>query len=413
MKKEKILLKLLAVLTAVALIVSALPMLGLSARADYTYTVRLYTGAQGTWNQSVAAGYLANLAGAGATIEYKSDEIIIRGIPAANPDDSGNPYRVIFSENMVTRTNQKYLVRGLRESGKDNNTINKASFPVDRDMDLVVGYYMANGAVSYTIYYVDVNGNPLQAEVPYGSGNFVSEETHYGNAGEQLVLAFPYIENYTPRAYNGRITLSSNAADNVFYFPYYENPQEEETTTSTEAETTTAANAVGTTTAAQTDAQGNPVTPSQTDAQGNPVTPSGETDAQGNPVNPSAETDEQGNPVTPSGSEAEPSSSAEESASASESESAGPVTPPTPEEEIEIETSSIPLASTDFPEESTEDDGKITVQKILDVIRKPGFIFGSLGGLTGLTLLILLLVKLRKNKKNGQMNVEEKDDNKK
>ena len=402
MKKEKTLLKLLAVLTAVALIVSALPMLGLSARADYTYTVRLYSGAQGVFNQ----GNFGQLQAQGLTVSFPAaDEVLITNVPYGT--------RIDLFENMVNVTNKKYLYRGFRESGKDNNTIGNPSFVITGDIDLVVGYYMANGAVAYTIYYVDVNGNPLQAAVPYGSQNYVSQETHYGNAGEQLVLAFPYIENYTPRAYNGRITLSSNAADNVFYFPYYENPQEEETTTSTEAETTTAANAAGTTTAAQTDAQGNPVTPSQTDAQGNPVTPSGETDAQGNPVNPSAETDEQGNPVTPSGSEAEPSSSAEESASASESESAGPVTPPTPEEEIEIETSSIPLASTDFPEESTEDDGKITVQKILDVIRKPGFIFGSLGGLTGLTLLILLLVKLRKNKKNGQMNVEEKDDNKK
>lgn len=199
--------RVLAAAAALLICVSALCFAMVPAHAAYTYTVRIYTGNQGTVNQTVAATYLANLASAGATITYGTDEIKITGIPAVNPAD-GNAYRVTFSETMVNITNDKYLIRGIRESGRDNNTA-VASVGVTKDLDLVVAYYIKNGAVQYTVHYVDENAAEIAAS-----------ETHYGNAGDSLALAFHYVEGYIPAAYNGRITLADDPADNVFYFPY-------------------------------------------------------------------------------------------------------------------------------------------------------------------------------------------------
>ncbi len=154
-----------------------------AAEQEYTYMVRFFSGAQGTIN---------------------GDEVVV----------CGNLHygdRVTFNQSLVTlKDNSKYYIKGIRESGKDNNTVNNtASFPVTGDMDYVVVYGILGNAVAYTIHYQDANGNPL-----------APSETFYGNVGDTPVVAFLYIEGYQPQAYNQTRTLTDNAAENVFTFVY-------------------------------------------------------------------------------------------------------------------------------------------------------------------------------------------------
>ncbi len=118
--------------------------------------------------------------------------------------------RVTFNLRSVTLADDsKYYVKGIRESGKDNNTVGTTSFRVTRDQDYVVAYGILGDAVAYTINYVDEAGREL-----------APSETYYGNVGDKPVIAYLYIEGYEPQYYNLTKTLSDNAAENVFSFVY-------------------------------------------------------------------------------------------------------------------------------------------------------------------------------------------------
>ncbi len=148
----------------------------------YTYTVRFFAGKQGS----------------------------IEGGEVLTFNDLSYGDRVTFSQRMVSLNDgSKYYVRGIRESGRDNNTVSASSFLVTGDLDYVVAYGMLGSAVAYTVNYVDTAGNAL-----------APSETYYGNVGDKPVVAYLYIDGYEPQAYNLGLTLSENAADNVFTFIY-------------------------------------------------------------------------------------------------------------------------------------------------------------------------------------------------
>ncbi|MCI8513296.1 MAG: MucBP domain-containing protein [Lachnospiraceae bacterium] len=155
-----------------------------AAEEGYTYTIRIYAGQQGT-------------VGGGEVMVYEG----------LSYED-----RVTFHMNeVVLHDGSKYYVRGLRESGRDNNTVmENASFTVTGDRDYVVAYGLLNDAVAYTIHYEDAEGNTL-----------APSETYYGNVGDKPVIAYLYIEGYEPQAYNLTKTLDANAAENVFTFVYH------------------------------------------------------------------------------------------------------------------------------------------------------------------------------------------------
>lgn len=155
----------------------------MAAEQAYTYTVRFFSGAQGT---------------------IDGEEMVVY----QNLQDGD---RVTFNQRSVTlNDDSKYYIKGIRESGKDNNTANgRSSFSVSSDMDYVVVYGLLTDAVAYTINYVDQDGNTL-----------APSETYYGNVGDAPVIAYLYIEGYQPQAYNLTGVLQRNAADNVFNFVY-------------------------------------------------------------------------------------------------------------------------------------------------------------------------------------------------
>ena len=156
-----------------------------AAPGDYTYTIRLYSGQQGTFANGQRVLTYEGLS-YGSTVTF-------------NPNDG----------NVVLNNGSKYYIKGIRESGRDNNTVSSRSFTVVGDRDYVVAYGLRGNMVAYTVNYVDITGSAL-----------APSETYYGNVGDKPVIAFMYIDGYQPLAYNLTKTLVENEAENEFTFVY-------------------------------------------------------------------------------------------------------------------------------------------------------------------------------------------------
>lgn len=152
---------------------------------EYTYTVTLYAGKEGTFADGSSEMKFTGLK-TGDVVSFASQ---IGGVKL--------------------KDSEKYYVKGVRESGKDNNTVSAPAFTVDSDREYVVAYGIKGDMVSYTVNYQDESGNAL-----------MKSEKFYGVVGDKPVVAFQYIDGYQPQAYNLTKTLSSNEADNVFTFTY-------------------------------------------------------------------------------------------------------------------------------------------------------------------------------------------------
>lgn len=172
--------------------------------AGYTYTVRLYSGAQGSIDGTRVCRIL------GDTVPGSSGEVY---------EISGLRYgqQVTFNvqAGVSLEGDSKYYVRGIRRSGEDNSSVGTLSFTVTGDQDYVVAYGIRGNMVAYTVHYVDGEGNAL-----------APSETYYGNVGDKPVVAYQYIEGWQPQAYNLGKTLVEDAAQNVFSFIYSPVPVE-------------------------------------------------------------------------------------------------------------------------------------------------------------------------------------------
>jgi hypothetical protein len=198
MKKIRIFCLVLCLILTGGLLVPA------AAKNSYTYTVRIYAGAQGTFADG-------------------SDVLVYDSLSYGD--------RINFSLNQVSlKEGSKYYVKGIREAGHDNSEVGPTSFLVTRDIDYVVAYGVLGSAVAYTANYVD------------GAGNRLAEsETYYGNEGDKPVVAYIYIEGWQPQAYNLTKTLTDKAEDNVFDFVYTKIPApQSQAAASTAAESTAA-----------------------------------------------------------------------------------------------------------------------------------------------------------------------------
>lgn len=117
---------------------------------------------------------------------------------------------VTFNLNDIQVTDDKYYVKGIRLSGRDNDEALAApSFTVDKDTDYVVAYGIKGNMVAYTVNYQDASGKSL-----------AESQTFYGNVGDKPVVAYRYVENYIPDALALTKTLSDNESENVFTFTY-------------------------------------------------------------------------------------------------------------------------------------------------------------------------------------------------
>lgn len=177
-----------------------------AANKEYTYTLRFFTGQRGSFGDKKT---ILTLSSSEATVELNSDGVLVcKGLKLGDT--------VQFNLNSVVLNNEsKYYVKGIRESGKDNNTaVSNLYFvmggeDVDGDTDFVVAYGLRGNMVAYTVSYVDVDGNEL-----------APPDIYYGNVGDKPVVAYLYVDGYQPQAYNLTKTLSQNEAENVFRFIY-------------------------------------------------------------------------------------------------------------------------------------------------------------------------------------------------
>lgn len=156
---------------------------------------------------------------------------------------------VTFNLNDIQVTDDKYYVKGIRLSGRDNASselLDAPGFIVKGDADYVVAYGIKGNMVAYTVNYQDASGNSL-----------AESQTFYGNVGDKPVVAYRYVENYIPDALALTKTLSDNESENVFTFTYTPGATDRIVETTTTVTTTvpgtaTPAGAAGTTRAAGT-----------------------------------------------------------------------------------------------------------------------------------------------------------------
>ena len=165
-----------------------------AASSTYGYSITIFSGNQGAFKGDVKKVQISG--------NY-NDRI------ALDIDDLG-----------MELNNEKYFVKGLRETGKDNNettVIRSKIITLTEDMSFVVAYGLKKDMVKYTVKYEDKNGKELSPEKSY-----------YGSVGDKPVVAYKYIDGYVPDAYNATKTLVENEKENVFVFHYSKAAQEEQ-----------------------------------------------------------------------------------------------------------------------------------------------------------------------------------------
>ena len=180
----KRLISLFSVLVVLASV--AAPVCASAAGYPYTYTVRVFAGNMGN----------------------------IGGSEMVSTDNLSYGDEWSFDIGQISLTNDKYYVKGIRESGLDNDEVSSAAFQVTQDMDFVVAYGVKGNEVAYTVSFVrDSDGSQLADPV-----------TYYGNVGDKPVVACKFIDGYYPRYYNITGTLKENADSNQFVFRYAPQP---------------------------------------------------------------------------------------------------------------------------------------------------------------------------------------------
>ena len=192
--------KLLVSLLTVSMTIGASTM-SVMAADGYTYKVTLSAGNKGT----------------------------INGQPKVEQDSLVAGSTVTFNLKNVQVTDDKYYVKGIRLSGRDNEET-LASPVLDNvtgDADYVVAYGIKKDMVAYTVNYQDASGKAL-----------AESQTFYGNVGDKPIVAYQYIENYIPDALALTKTLSNNVSENVFTFTYKQGATDRVVTTTTTITTT-------------------------------------------------------------------------------------------------------------------------------------------------------------------------------
>lgn len=178
----------------------------LKAQAEqYTYTVTFYPGNHGSFQGLSQVSVDNSKSGSSYQVSGGGSAITISGLQKTDVIS----FDAAMEGAVTLSGDSKYYVKGIRQSGRDNSTVDTSAFRVDRDQDYVVAYGIRGNLTSYVVHYQDASGRTL-----------APSRTSYGNVGDRPVIAFVYIEGYQPQAYNLTKTLSENTAENVFTFVY-------------------------------------------------------------------------------------------------------------------------------------------------------------------------------------------------
>lgn len=336
-------------------------------KADtYTYTVSFYTGGQGTF-QSYSCIQVRKGEGNSKSISVNSssDKVSISGLEYGDVVSCDAPRGVTLNEN------SKYYVKGIRLSGRDNNTVDSSAFTVCEDQDYVVAYGIPGELTEYTVNYVDTEGNTL-----------AESRTYFGNVGDKPVIAYLYINGYAPSSYNQTAKLETDKSKNVFTFVY--------SSLSTNGNDNNGGNAGN---------NGN---------QGNVTGGNGAGNAGAGAGNAGAGVGNAGAGNTPDGAGAG-------------NAGAGNMPDGTDGNNGQVVMDVNPFDSVIFPElpevNGIDDDKNVPlkdkthetdeVSTISELLLKEGLIYPILIGMVGVSVLIVLVLNLRKLRKVGSVSVEE------
>lgn len=230
-----------------------------AAKEDYTYTVTFLAGVQGIFG---GAGDLS-VNGTGAVISQSADKIVVSGL------QSGDVVSFNAQSSVALDADSKHYVQGVRLSGRDNDTVADSVFVVDSDKDYVVAYGIKGNMTSYTVHYQDEDGKEL-----------LPDDVFYGNVGDKPVVAYRYVEGYTPQVLGYTKTLSENAAENVFTFIYEDAIVEDSTQAGSGTGTGTGTGTGDQDGSGEAEEPGDTGEPGSTDEPGNAEVP-GDTDEPG------------------------------------------------------------------------------------------------------------------------------------
>ena len=165
------------------------------AQKKYNYTITVYSGRHG----------------------HFTDGSKVKEITAKAGEEVNINYDVVLNNN---EEDQKYYVRGFRETGHDNDEqMSALAFKADEDASYEVAYGIKGGMVKYTVMYVDAQGDEL-----------VNSNEYYGMVGDKPVVSYHYIDGYQPNAYNLTKRLVADESKNVFAFSYLPLPEGAEPT---------------------------------------------------------------------------------------------------------------------------------------------------------------------------------------
>ena len=167
--------------------------------AAYTYKVTIYAGNQGEF--SGTEGLVIN--NPDAVVTRAGNKITISGL------NYGDEVSYTAQTDVKLDASSKYYVKGIRLSGRDNDTVAAAAFLVRGDADYVVAYGIKGDLVSYTVNYHDESGKEL-----------LPSETFFGNVGDKPVVACKYVSGYAPKASGLTKTLKQDVSENVLTFIY-------------------------------------------------------------------------------------------------------------------------------------------------------------------------------------------------
>ena len=183
-------------------------------KVDYSYRIRIFAGNQGTFAGGASVREIPaidpnkiNVAGESV---YKDDMVELVAVEDKN--DGRVKLQIIFDyrDKVTLNDNSKYYVRGIRQSGRDNDTVAEQAALITGDRDYVVAYGLRGEMVPYYVRFVDTNGNEL-----------AKMQEYEGKVGDKPVVAYLYIDGYQPNAYNLTGTLKPESEGrNEFTFVY-------------------------------------------------------------------------------------------------------------------------------------------------------------------------------------------------
>ena len=174
-----------------------------------TYRVTVYAGNNGTVNgeracvfADVPAGEAVDLSS--ITVEVPSDgKYYAKGVRLAALDNVSSQRNSDTQEGVATVYYAHVAADGSLVPTAEGEQ------GIVEDTDLVVAYGVTANRVSYTVSYVDADGEEL-----------IEPQTFAGDIGDQVILAPRYVEGYVPRNTLFTFTLGADEGQNVVAFTY-------------------------------------------------------------------------------------------------------------------------------------------------------------------------------------------------